>query len=214
MVDISFKELNNKSRKGIYIYIKDKTKSRYYKFDERKGLDFYTNYFYSNKKDRINYKKYEQKYLQSQKVPIKDKSKYTQNDISKGISTIKIKDVHNINSNQLNKKIKELFSKVVKDKEILNLVIQESNIEKLKKRLSYRINIYSEEGKFMGDYIVSDFKTPNQIVNGIKQYTTKGTKYENGYLNGLDQAGYKSNNSLNDGYVGRIELEVTFIKRR
>jgi hypothetical protein len=74
--------------------------------------------------------------------------------------------------------------------------------------------LYNEEGKFMGDYVVTDFQTPFKIIQTIKQKTTKGSKYSNGYLNGLDLKGFKSNNSLNSGYLGRIELEVTFIKRK
>jgi hypothetical protein len=213
-MDIKFKNLNNKSRKGLYLLIKDKSKSRYYKFDEKKGLDFYTNYFNKNKSNRINFKKYEQNYDESKQIPKKSKSKHSLEDIEAGINTIIIKNVHNVSQNDINLKIKELFSKSIKDKELLNLIVQESNIEKVKKRLSYTLNLYDEHGTYIGDYVVTDLKTPNQVINLVKTKTTVGSEFKEGYLTGLDtNSGLKSNNSLKAGYVSRFELQVTFVKR-
>jgi hypothetical protein len=106
------------------------------------------------------------------------------------------------------------FRKVLKDNDMLSLVTQEHNLEKLKKRLSFRLNLYSEEGKFMGDYVVGSFTTPRKVITEVKKKVTKGSKYSNGYLTGLDDNMFKSNNALNEGYLGRMELDVTFVKRR
>jgi hypothetical protein len=51
MVNVKILQLNNKSRKGTYVYVKlPKAKGSYYKFDENVPIDAYVEYY----KDRNN----------------------------------------------------------------------------------------------------------------------------------------------------------------
>lgn len=189
---IKEKKLNNKGRKGIYIYIKDKGKpGRYYK--KREGLDI-TNYvaFYEG---GVRYKKAGVTNIDNidrTKAFRKKLKKYPKIDnfIKKGETSTKESLVKNIDRAKVKRIYKEMLKPLVNDEEILDLLSDESNINKLKHRIEAYITIGNEEkgqsvtfithGKTITN-IISDFKVvkTNLLGGNIIQLKNKGYKVFN-----------------------------------
>ena len=122
-------EMNNKSRQGLYAYFKEPGKhGRYYKFTGTpEELSAYRKQYKTGK--RLTAKRYLQKI---KKQPSISKA------IKKGITTATIKDVNSVTISELTKAKEKLLRPLIKDKEILKIMVKDENFNKLKNRLDYR----------------------------------------------------------------------------
>lgn len=210
-------ELNNKSRKGIYLYIKEKgNKGAYYKLKEETPKEYYI-------------ERYEQTYKKQQKEKGKrrkyqEKKKYTpkkitslEKAISKGITKVKIKNIETTNQATITKAKKQLLYQLVRDEQLLQIIIQQQNIEKIKHRLEYNINIKDTEGKtLMTTGIIG--QTPETVIKKLKEALQIKEKIKKGYQNRIAEAlqakGFRKPEATNDGYPQKTEIEITFRKNK
>lgn len=137
---IKLVQLNNKSRKGTYIYIRKDGKSAYYKHDSRNVDEDYINLFNeryikgnkkaklpSKKKTNINY------YIKKTKqAPQIDRV------INRGVFNVVS---NNIRTEAIHIKEKELLSQSVKDEGILKILLEDENIKKLQYRFESKIEL-------------------------------------------------------------------------
>ena len=197
MVNIKILQLNNKSRKGTYVYIKlPKVKGSYYKFDENVPIDAYVEYY----KDRNNTRRkvkgtiteYKKAYAYHEPIKRKKgqrKSKVMRQAdiykkkiskrptvnkaINKGIGQSDIFDAHNSQNQDIIKAKKSLLKNLVLDEDLLNLVISQENFKKIQARLEYRITFKDEQGGIIGTTSMFN-KQPEKVLEKLKKVVSKG----------------------------------------
>lgn len=234
---IGLTELNNKSRKGTYYYIKQKGhKGAYYKYQDGVPLDVYTEYYryvYTRKK-KASLREYKQAF----KTRLKDKrvqkrtattdrvNRYLRKvkkrgrlitKLGKGIGKGEIKDIHNVTESAMHNVKKAMFSKLVLDKELLEIIIKDENLNKLTPRFSYFVKIIGEDGSELA--VAQKHNRPiRQIVNELKSATRKGEEVNPGItspmIEKLKKLEYQGVRIMKHGYMARCQLRVEFAKAK
>lgn len=232
--------LNNKSRKGTYVYVKEKGKKiAYYKYDPDVPLDIYQEYYTNTQiKKKKNTpslhatkKAFKQK-LRGEKTTRKGrtrairsaeqyigkiKRKGTINQaIKKGSTYIKI-DSH-ITTGQLKEQKKKLLSPLVLDKDLLEILITEENLKKIKYRLEYRISLKNRQGETIATTETFD-KLPEETITRINEaikdqedINDKEKKYN--IDKRLKNAGFNDLHLIKYGKVHKKEITIVFRKGR
>lgn len=187
MEQIKFVELNNKSRKGLYVYVKGTGKrGAYYKYRKESTLDAYKEYYNRrDKKERIETYLTEFKHREKRRKVRTALSGKTDRYIKKikkrgtiskvikgGIVGITISNVQKITKREIFEKTKKMLEPLVLDKEILELIAKEENMQKIKHRLEYRITISDGKGKKIEASLFN--KTPMQALLKLKEVFGEG----------------------------------------
>lgn len=232
---IKLKELNNKSRKGLYFYIKQKgKKGAYYKYKEGQTIDPYKQYYtdkYVKDKPKGKIKDYIETYnkkIAKQKTTITPISRQAdrylkrirkqtpiQQIIKKGISTAVIPNALKTGKITLEKTKQDLLRRLVLDNDLLKVVATTENIKKIKTRLEYRINILNPKGETLAT--TSTFnKIPETVINELQNSIVIGEtikKLETPKIeNKLKNIGYKGFTRHKDGQVNSIRIQIIFRK--
>lgn len=233
-MNVRLNYLNNKSRKGYYVYIKeDGLPPRYYKYNENYTIDPYIEFYkdrYEKKrilKGTINqyikaYAKEKDSKISSRLI--KQRNKYLKkikklpriNEIFKsGISSVKINDVLQTDQKLARNKVKELLRKLVLDENLLDIISSNNNIKKIMKRLEYRYTIIGNEGEDLGQFNHIGKKTVEQTVQEIRkllkirQYIEPDSPTVAKVLN---ERGYEFYPTRREGFINRIECVIIFRK--
>lgn len=162
-------ELNNKARKGSYIYVKLKKGIRGRYFREEEGLQ--PEDYLTVAQGKIEYKRGGIKKLlerpENFEKAIK-RRKTVETLLKKGYSETHIKNALTISPHKMKESLKELLKERVKDDWLINILTQDDNIRKYKKRLGYDITLKGNEGQEIA--VLSHFgkKTPNDVVKDVK----------------------------------------------
>lgn len=239
---IGLREYNNKSRKGLYISIKAKGKpQRLYKYTgTQTEIDatkkYYEDKYIKNKplaRSQQTYKKtYEQAITKQKPKDKKRISIYRQanqyiNKIRKqrsldeiirtGIAKATIENPHKKGNYEMKETIKKLLYQIVLDPQLVEILSQENNLEKIKHRFEYTLNIKNEKAETT--LIMNKFnENPQKVLNQIKESIQQG---EN-----ISHAGSKSttarklknynwkilNQYLKEGNLQSTSLLITFRK--
>lgn len=235
--NIRFVNLNNKSRKGLYIYIKSEgSPSRYYKYSGSPiELEATKNYYedrYVKKKLRGKSKKGYHKAYKSvlhkektkKRTPVRRqaeqyiaklrKKKPLLSHIKKGLVHRLISNIHNVSDYKLNQVVKSLLKSLVFDKNILELVSTEENLRKLRSRFEHRVKVKDNKGKTLINANIFN-KTPKEV----KELLTKGLKKQE-HVDGQDRSGsvvrkmkeigFNVDPTGNTGNLNRIEVAIIF----
>ena len=192
MKDIKFRiiTLNNKSRKGDYIYIRDKDKRGYYKLKEGILIDPYINAFKKRKeykswhsalksesniikeamKDRIEWKKKNRDYNLS-------KIKRIEEYMKSGMNTIEY-DLKHINNNE-RKVMEELLEPIILDKNIRSKIAEKSNYTRNK--MWYKIEFegvdYEGNNRYLGNLNIRGLSL-KEVTNILTREVPKVFGYE------------------------------------
>jgi aspartate carbamoyltransferase regulatory subunit len=207
MATIKLVELNNKSRKGIYVYIREKGKhGRYYKYRGMEGeIREYKKQFRSKAKGtkkRLTVQKYLKK--TKRQIPIKAS-------LNSGVTTAKIKDILKSSQRELHEKKKELIRPLIKDKKILNIMATEENFSKLRTRLEYSVIGTDEKGKKVFTANVWN-KTPQEVQQmARKQLEGRTTKFEY-WEKHPELTEWKNKRTYEGGRIKKLNVAVTFRK--
>lgn len=216
--NIKIVELNNKSRKGTHIYIKQKGKpARYYKYDGG-TIDPYKLYYEDTNKKT---KKGTLKTYKNRQIKKTKKGKWTLakpltigKTIKKGIKKTTIKDLHNTARPQEEKKIKQLLKPLVYDTDILKIITEEENMKKLVTRYEYRANLIGTHGQTLATVTHMGRKTPRTVYKELKELLKRGTTIKPNYpqiANLLKNQGYRYN-PIDEGELARIDITTIFRK--
>lgn len=224
-IKIQLVELDNKSRKGKYIYIKvPRQKARYYKKQEGVSVDNYIKAYEGKirvkKKGVVEYKGKKPADVYVEKVKSRPRIDSL---ISKGISeNAEIGDLKNADRATVRKAYKDMLRPLVKDEKLLDILALEENVEKFKYRIQTKITIVGLDGKikltFSGfnksiDNIFNDF---GKIINKKNVYNEDLKKLkEMGYalteIEGTDiKSTYESQSVMPT--VAKIKLNLRYVK--
>lgn len=235
-INVRFAELNNKSRKGEYIYLKFKGKpSRSYKY-KGEPLDIFVNYYkkrYVDNRPIGSFKKYkgyilnkETKHKPKEKEyrsaimylrKLKKEGRLIEQEIRKGITETTIKDGLTAQTSDIKKAYEELFTPLVLDKDLLKLLITEENIKKLKNRFKIEGQLLSVNNSQIGNVRKMNM-TIEEAIRELKEQI-KIDEY-------IDKDEYINNNSplgrlkqkewivgfRETGTLKNIQLKITFTK--
>lgn len=233
--EIKLVELNNKSRKGTYIYVRSKGKpSRYYKY---KGIpiDIYQEHYidkYISKKGKLEIRRrekrfYEQTYKTSKglkkqaKGYVKEISKTPtiNQTIKKGITEVTITNIHTANERTIKRKLMTLLKDLVLDKKLLAMLIKPENIKKIKHRFEYIAEIKNTDNNTIAKLKKFNI-TPDQALKELKETTKTGEElgnetYTTGTQNKLEKVGWNQENLqkkyMNDT-IKKIDMKIIFRK--
>lgn len=148
---------------------------------------------------------------QYKKAGIKTTKKTNINTLfQRGIRTITIKDIQKVPESDINKHYQELFKGLINDKNLMKLMIQEENIQKIKGAFETQIKVYdinnhllAEAKKGSGDDLMNLKKLGTKINKG-REIDETGH-----YLNDIKNAGYQI--SIHDkGICQRVEIKLIF----
>lgn len=227
-------ELNNKTRKGTYLYIKEGKKSRYLKYKENDIIDPYLQYDRDKQKKSLKGTKsqYIQSYtekLQGQKPKQRTavhrqaeqylqrirKSGSLESNLKTGLQSVTLKNIHLANMNRISEAKKMLFSNIVLDKQLLNIITKEENIRKLANRFEYRYTYYNSNGEILAVSSVFGI-SPEKALYSLKNAVTKGTEvkseYDKGFKNILAKENHKGIDIKGEGRIDRIDVTIIFRK--
>lgn len=238
-IKYQFKIYRNKSRQGRYIQIKQKGKpTGLYKIDEDTKLDVYKNYYidkHIKKRKNITIQQYKKAYKEKtlgiktkkRTRPVRSAEQYIarlkrkgyniERNLKGGIGKTTIKNAYATNPNKIKKHTKELLKYNVLDKELLELIATEENIEKIKHRLEYIIEIKGRDGETLATARTHN-KTPKKVINELKRNIKPGEKVEEKSPNKIRDIfkalHYKGYRHQSEGKVQKINIEIIFRKRK
>lgn len=225
--------LNNKSRKGLYLYIKEKGQpARYYKYEgrnkEAKILEGYYKRKYKQKKATEHVTQYKNKRLTKKKDKVRitiQKTKKTiqkakrkgeiKDLIKKGVHTETINNPHKTTNYQQAKHRSNLIKKSVDDKSMVKILSEEQNFNKLKNRLEYEITGYSREG----DKTITATRYGNTLretITEIKKTMLTEQETREGFtdplLDNLIAKGWKNARTLKNDETVALRMKITLRK--
>lgn len=236
---IHLTNLNNKTRKGLYLYIKDNKKpARYYKTTTDQYIDPYIQYYkdkYTRKKTKGTLTQYIQLYNQTitttqrpKKIPPTLKRTHTnylkklkkQGTINQQLHTGQqkqtIQNIYKTTDKQIHQTTQQLLQPLVLDQQILNILNTEENLKKIKTRFFYNINFNGHNQRTLAKTTASN-QTPKEIIQKLKQIknqkidTTETPK--NKQLNAfLTLNGIQPLEPQENGQITSIQLTITFTK--
>ena len=196
------KELNNKSRKGEYVYIKHgKKRASYYKIKDiplESNIDYYVSLYQGNIGKGVKGKSDRQKQLRQQitSEDILKKAKVQKRAIDKiigkGIWSTQISSAFNKSPQEIKETYKELLFKAIlsRDKQTLDLLIQDENIQKLKNRFEFKINILDSNGKNLVYLEKLGGKDIQEVIADMKKFFGRGKDISGYEPSGIKEAGY------------------------
>lgn len=206
--------LNNKCRKGTYIYTRRGKRSHYYKV--REGIP--------NNKVVEHYLKQLPKIRKNKTIAgikhIQDKTKKTKTTkkkpieqaIKKGIIT-KATDITRTTRQKTNEFSKNIMKQAVKNKKHLKLINTEHNLKKIAHRFEHTIIITGEGGETLATLTKTGI-TPTQAVSETKGILKQNTEIDPSKgLREMAEIGWKGT-LYNTGTIKRINITTTFRKQK
>lgn len=203
---IKLTKLNNKSRKGLYVYIKKKGgHGRYYKYTGKIGeFEAYKEQY------KTKSRKTAKKYLKEiEKRPEINKI------IKKGITTAEIENATKINRTTIIKKRKELLKSLILDKQILKQMSTDQNFNKLKSRLEYRIKIKDKKGNTLitaNKFNQTIEETINELIKSKPEGQTARKTKTTPFADHLKQKGWNEVKTIKEGTIEKISMTIIFRK--
>lgn len=195
--------LNNKTRKGLYLYIKETGKpARYYKIKDvttaSKAIKHYKKkYTQKTKKEDKTQKKTQKqkkdltpkKYLHKIRKLGKIKTHYKE-----GIRYVKTQNIHVQTRTGLQKIREDLIRQAVSNKKLIKILAQDENMRKISASLEYRTNYLNQKGEIIAQTTKFNM-TPTQYYNQQQQLIKPGENVESGskgFQQKMSDAGYQT----------------------
>lgn len=223
-------KLNNKSRKGNFIYIRENGKKGKY-FKRKEDLDniHYTDYktFYNDglrakkggiTKEKVNKKKRIEQL--TKKYPLIEET------IEKGYAENTIKNGQNLTHYGIRTAYMNLLRNkdragdghgIVRDKELLELITLPENVEKWKHRIMYEISVYNEKEEKLILITNNTIKNLSEIRDEIIKYIKTGMEVGD-FSKRIDEMNLKNRGysiNYNNQVKGRIkEIRIKMVFRK
>lgn len=203
--EIKIVELNNKSRKGKYIYIRKEGHTHYYKYEEgMKPKGIVRHYLKELKKIR-------EKGTQAGRKLIKNKGRKIEEQIKRGIQELEIRNTR-LTQSTLQKLKEAMFRDKVKNKKLLKQIVKENNLEKVKHRFEIIATITGEDGTLA--IISKTGITPDKAIKEINKTMKIGDYLDSSPgmrdMNEQDWTGKLQN----PGKIKKITMKIIFRKEK
>lgn len=203
--NVKIVELNNKSRKGKYIYIRKHGHTHYYRYHEGmrpKGI--VRHYLKELKKIR-------QKGTQAGRKILLPKKRKLEAQFKKGIPELEIKDSR-ITPQNLHKLKERMFKNTIKNKRLLKTIVKDNNLEKVKHRFEIIATIQGETGTLAT--ISKTGITPDQAIKEINKTLKVGEHLDSSPgMRDMNEKGW-TGNLQETGTITRISVKIIFRKER
>lgn len=137
-------------------------------------------------------------------------------EIQPGISKTNIKNIERLTGNQAQIEYKKLLSPLVKDKELLDLLATEHNVQKFKNRLELVINIHGE-GQILGTINkigVTLIEATNDMKKLIKEIGLIDKQYPKILTDWLKENKYNIKQLYKTGVINNIHGQLIFRKAK
>lgn len=223
-----FKNLANKSRQGLYIYVKKKgTKGAYYKYDNDVPIDGYLAYYeqkFIKKKKTGSITRYVKQFKPDSK---RKRGSYAQKYYDRikqqkplggyfttGVSDASIENVYSVSMLGIRDASGQMLQKLVLDDRILDVVTKPENIDKLKLHIEYIATFKNEDGENLA---IAHYhgKNPYEVVDMIKRSVQEESEFfssSRGVTEILDLLGFTNIKFFKEGSVKRVQLKLIFRK--
>lgn len=219
-------ELNNKARKGKYIYISEKGKSgKYYKknekLKEKDYIEIYKGEGLRSKRGGISKEKIKvirrvkkKKLVEIEKSLRSGYAQTTVNNANKltpyGIKTAYMNLLRNKD------KVGDKLG-IVRDKELLDILTRTEDVEKWKHRVLYGIELIGDKGEILAKMTNKNPKTLYTISSELKEIAKEGRELGNEYeANGIkgdaEKKGYNYE-GIGKGKIKNIRIKLVFRKQ-
>lgn len=143
------------------------------------------------------------------------KYKKIENYLKTTITEITITDANNQTPKETQDKLIELLKPVVTDKEILNIITQPTNIEKIKHRLEHIITIKNEAEETLitaKKFNANTYNIIQEIQQNLKPKTEITTESPDNTTNLLKLLHYQVQPERKNGIINRIKVQIIFRK--
>jgi len=208
------KDMNNKSRKGLYIYAKSVGyPGRYYKY--KPGIPEST-YITRYKPVTTRYKpktyKKKTKYKKRAKVIKPKKKKITSKQIKKllttGYGTALIRNLFTTGDTEIQHATEALLSKVFPDKKILKKATKQEFLENNKQRFEYNITLQDRHGNTIAQGNTYS-KTPRKVIQELKETIKQGQTLGDNYRQ-LNKILSTMNIEDMDKTIRKVEIKIRY----
>lgn len=187
-------ELNNKSRKGLYIYLKEpKQPGKYYKIQPGTPIEQTIKHYTTPKTKRPKRTWHKRKSIEGQ-LSKAIKTASTNDLTTKGIHTLKSR----------------LFQNIVRDKQLKEIIIKDHNLQKIKHRFDITITTKGKDGTiFTAEKLNITPDQARQHANEINIGENTQKSYQS--IQKLKNKGWTINQQQK-GTITNITLTITFRK--
>lgn len=148
---------------------------------------------------------------------IKQKPKINET-MKRGISTTRIQDARTAQNTEIRKAQIELLSGLVKDPQLINILIQEENMQKIKTRIETRYAFRNQKGEPLATANKIG-QTPTQTTNEIKKLIKQNETIEEAHAKGtpkletkLKQNGFQNIQIKENGTITQTTLTIILRK--
>lgn len=142
------------------------------------------------------------------------KKKKIDKEIRKGITITQIKDAYSAGTNDIRKAKIELLKPLIKDEDILNLMITPENFKKIQHRIDYNIKIKNEKDETLAKTFAHG-KDIHQTITELRETIQKGELIKYEYIKiELENKGYKGLRIEQEGRSHKIQIIITFRKAK
>lgn len=195
--------LNNKSRKGEYVYVRKHGHTHYYKVVpdmEPKGI--VKHYLKQLEKIRTKGTQAGRKLLKPERIETQFKP---------GMPTIEIKDSR-ISTQTLHKMKVQAFKKYIKNKKLLDTTLKDHNLEKVKQRFEVIATIMGDQTTLAT--ISKTGITPDQAIKEIKTNLKPGEELEESPgMREMNERGWTGKLET-PGTINKINVKIIFRKQK
>lgn len=199
-------KLNNRSRKGTYLYLNENGKRAYYKIKEGQPIEHKLKHFRTEYKTTTERRKGAQK--KAPQIEIEKQLRRSRKDAI-------INNIYEIDGNGIKKKAEQMLSKAVKDKDILKVIATEQNVAKIRDRIEHKIELKDEQGRTLATANrigVTPWEAIRQLKSEIKQGEKTGRGKTDEITNKLEGLAWKNARTTQMGTIHSIKMTITFRK--
>lgn len=217
-LNVQIKEYNNKSRKGTYIYIKEKGKPpKIWKYYEGTAIDGYVErYIKPQKKESYKPKKGKKRLTPKEYYEKVSKRPSISKILKKGETEVQIHDITKWNRLKEIDHRRKLLGRLIADKQIKEIMTQDINFSKLINRLEHKIFVMDTNNQEIMRFSIMGRPT-NKVIYELQKTLKKGMRIRDegsaGITGRLEHMGYKYfkwNKEI--GTIGRIRIKTTLTK--
>lgn len=238
-INLRLVDLNNKSRKGLYVYVKSPgSPARYYKYSgsplELETAKEYYNDRYIQKKSKGSRAKYHKTYREvlkgtkGKRSPVRRKAEQYLRKVRKtgkikehlkpGVKHSIIPDLRSATDRQLKAHIEKILGELVIDKGIMEFLMQEENLRKIKSRFEYRMKFKDDKGYTLVNATMFN-KTPKEMRELLKKdFRDKeeidGEERSGSAIDKLKKMGAEPEGTGKTGNLHKIETVIIFRRGR
>ena len=216
----SIREYNNKTMKGKYVVISEKGKPhRKYKYKEGETnisdlQDYYKERWIEGKKVSLKERRiklsaiHKRTYSSKRKRKVESRGRKIEDVLERGIGRAIIHNAETAGNTEIKRARKQVLNKIVRDVDILEIMVEDENFNKLRDRTEYNLILKRGNGQKMGEAFIHG-KEMRNVLETIKDIIK--VNYER-RKNILRDRGYTQTACVYNETSESVDLEIKLRK--